>query len=58
MGIQVIKAELYDLQFHNCNGRFTVSPDGFGKDNRPCSFCVRILELQAMLRKVEAAKGK
>lgn len=52
MDTQAIKAELYDLQYHNCNGRLTIHPDGSGDENdRPCSACSRIMELKAMLRR-------
>lgn len=51
MDIQAIKAELYDLQFHNCNGRFTMpGPDGKrDPDDCSCSYCDRVLKLQRML---------
>ncbi len=57
MDTQAIKAELYDLQGHTCDGRLTVPGDGkWDETNRSCSGCNRIMELQAMLReKVKAA---
>jgi len=55
MTIEQIKAELYDLRFHVCNGRFTMRKDGkLDPGDRPCEGCARILELQQMLR--EAVK--
>lgn len=55
--IQAIKAELYDLQGHVCDGRFTVHADGhLDPGNCGCSGCSRILELQHQLR--QAAKMK
>lgn len=51
MNVQAIKAELYDLQSHVCNGRLTVSPDGRRDTNdRPCTGCSRISELHRQLR--------
>jgi len=45
-----IKAELFDLQRHVCDGRLTLHPDGHrDPENHGCSGCVRILELLAML---------
>jgi hypothetical protein len=46
-----IKAAMYDLQYHNCNGRLTLRADGTRDPNdRPCSACQRITELQSLLR--------
>ena len=44
---QAIKAELYDLESHNCNGRLILNADGRPYNgDRPCSGCSRVLELQ------------
>lgn len=49
--IQAIKAELYDLQWHKCEGQFTVRADGhFDSDDKSCEACSRILLLQKRLR--------
>lgn len=58
MDIQAMKAELFNLLSHNCNGRLTVSVDG-ARDtgDRPCSGCVRIRRLHHQLREAEAKKG-
>jgi len=43
---QEIKAKLYDLQHHNCNGGLTIHPDGkIDPDDKPCDYCARILYL-------------
>ena len=46
-----IKAELYDLQYHNCNDEASLDQDG-NWDTKPCTRYNRILELQSMLRKI------
>jgi len=57
MNIQAIKAKLYDLQGHVCDGRFSMRSDGRrDPGNKSCSGCARIAELQNQLR--EALKGK
>ncbi len=49
--IQAIKAELYDLQWHECDGQFTVRADGhFDSDDESCEACSRILLLQNRLQ--------
>jgi len=50
MTITEIKAELYDLYFHTCNGRWVVNSEN-PADYTPCKGCSRIIELQAILRK-------
>ena len=53
--IQEIKAELYDLQYHNCDGRLTIRPDGKrDSEDRSCSGCARTLKLQHLLREGES----
>lgn len=52
---QAIRAELFDLWYHNCNGRFTFRQDGRpDPGDRSCTACSRILQLQHQLR--EASK--
>ena len=52
-----IKAELFDLWYHNCNGRLTLRSDGKRDPNdRPCYACSRIIELQNMLKKKTGEK--
>ena len=59
MNVQAIKAELYDLQSHVCNGRLTVTADGSRDTNdRPCSGCSRIRELQHQLREATEAERR
>ena len=56
MDVNAIKAELYDLEFHNCNGRLTVLPAGKrDSKDRPCSGCQRVQKLHAMLREAGRA---
>ena len=51
MDVQAIKAELYDLRSHVCNGQLTLRPDGKpDPDDHPCTGCQRTMELIAMLR--------
>lgn len=58
MTIAEIKAELYDLRHHVCNGRLTIRPDGMlDPDDRPCSGCARTLVLHNMLRQQLAQHG-
>ena len=53
-----IKAELFDIQHHNCTGRFTVTTDGMGDPgDHPCALCVRVRQLYAMLRAARKEKG-
>ena len=48
-----IKAELYDLQGHRCNGRLTLRADGKrDPGDHPCTYCQRVVKLQAMLREL------
>ena len=59
--ITKIKAELYDLQSHNCDGNLIVFPDGW--EGHGCSGCARQMELYALLRSemetlAEAAGGE
>jgi len=55
--ITKIKAELYDLQIHNCNGQLTICPDGKRHPNdKPCTFCTRILVLHSKLRELQESK--
>lgn len=59
MDNQAIKAQLYDLQYHNCDGRLTIRADGKrDPDDRPCWGCSRVMELHAMLRRNAEAKRK
>lgn len=59
MDAQAIKAELYDLQYHNCDGRFTVRSDGERDPNdRPCWGCARVRELHVMLWKIASQHGE
>lgn len=45
-----IKAELYDLQHHTCNGYLTVNRGMLDWENsKNCWGCRRMLELQGML---------
>lgn len=44
--IAEIKAKLYDLQYHNCDGRVSVPRD---PGDHGCSLCQRVLELRAEL---------
>jgi hypothetical protein len=45
-----IKAELYDLRSHVCDGRLTLRPDGKrDPGDRPCRGCARRLKLVDML---------
>ena len=45
-----IKAELYDIQLHNCNGGLHVGADNTTESG--CSRCARIWELQGKLREL------
>jgi len=48
--ITEIKAELYDLQNHVCNGRLIMNPDSIrDRDFQPCHPCARIVVLTNML---------
>lgn len=48
--IKAIKAELYELLYHNCNGRLTLSPDGSRDPNdHGCYACDKIGKLRAEL---------
>ena len=51
--IQAIKAELYDLQSHVCNGQLTIRPDGKrDPGDRMCTGCTRIMKLQYVLQQI------
>jgi hypothetical protein len=45
--ITKIKAELFDLQNHYCNGRLVV---GNISESKCCTYCSRIIELQNRLK--------
>ena len=49
MTIVEIKAELYDLRYHNCNGVLSIHADG-RHDYKPCDGCSRIIKLTSMLK--------
>ena len=49
-----IKAELYDIQYHNCNGLLSIPR---GKNDKPCSFCARIFVLQDKLQELHQEKN-
>ena len=53
LNIEQIKAELYDLRGHNCNGRLTLNPDG-SRDpgDKPCDGCARSIVLHNQLYKL------
>ncbi len=56
--VQKIKAELFDLWYHNCNGRLTIHPNGEpDPGDRPCTACSRIMELQSQLREEDATSA-
>lgn len=56
---RAIRAELYDLQHHNCNDQLTIRADGT-RDPRDhaCTMCTRHLQLQAMLRDIDTVAGE
>ena len=48
-----IKAELWTLQYHNCNGRLTIRQDGTRDHNdKSCDGCSRISVLHGQLRQL------
>jgi hypothetical protein len=54
--IQEIKARLFDLQGHVCNGRLTIGPDGKrDPGDRECSGCAEYLRLTNELREQDDA---
>jgi len=54
MAIEQIKARLFDLQSHSCNGRLTIHPDGRrDPGDRDCSRCSEILRLRNKLSGME-----
>jgi hypothetical protein len=46
-----IKAYLFDLQYHNCNGSFDSSSLPFEGNNRPCDGCAMVMQLRVELNK-------
>ena len=58
LSITEIKAELYTLQGHVCNGSFTVIPDGsHNPGDHGCDGCARTMKLQSMLREAAEVTG-
>lgn len=60
--ITKIKAELYDLQYHNCNGGLSLSTPDMYDDKLPftikgCTYCNKIIELQNELRSLLGNKS-
>ena len=50
-----IKAELYDIQHHNCNGSVTINPSEFVASQglsfgTACTLCTRTMELRRRLQ--------
>lgn len=46
-----IKARLYDLQAHYCNGRMTFRANGMRDPNdKPCDYCLEVAVLVRELR--------
>ena len=56
LDIQAMKAELFDLVSHRCNGR--LSPDADDCRDTECTGCARTRVLQYQLREAEAEEGK
>lgn len=51
MTITEIKARLFELQYHVCNGSLAINPDGsWNPANRPCSGCDEYLRLTNLLK--------
>jgi len=49
-----IKAKLYDLRSHTCNGRLTIRRDGTrDPDDHPCDGCTRMIALQNELFRMD-----
>ena len=50
-----IKTELYDLQYHTCNGVLTIDKSGHThiKRNGNCKYCTRIVELKNALFEIQ-----
>ena len=49
---QAIKAELWDINYHNCDGRMTLHPDGTtDPGDHGCTGCARVLALRNELRR-------
>jgi len=46
-----IKARLFDLQHHVCNGSVTIGEDPFSEGNRGCTGCSEVIQLFAELRR-------
>ncbi len=54
MTVTEIKAELYDLRSHDCNGRITLRTDGTcDPTDHSCDYCARVSVLQNYLRRTE-----